>query len=153
MTRYAKSIRNWVLGVIFLVLTAIGIAIPVLPQVPFFVVALAFILPESRFLRKKYVDWKRRHPRFFKAIEDWRRARRLAHVERRFARHETRLRRERLFAEALSHGAAEAALRARVMDAGSGPPSGAGAAAAAPPAPPPPAAPAAAPAKPVGARV
>ena len=56
--------------------------IPGLPQVPCFVLSLIMILPESRWLRRRYVLYKRRHPRIFEAIESWRRERRLARIER-----------------------------------------------------------------------
>jgi uncharacterized membrane protein YbaN (DUF454 family) len=74
--KHLASVIRWVVFSIFALLGVIGLLIPVVPQIPFFIAALIVIMPESRWVRKKYILWRRRHPRFFHTIERWRRERR-----------------------------------------------------------------------------
>jgi uncharacterized membrane protein YbaN (DUF454 family) len=77
MTRHLSSILRWVAFTLFTLMGVVGLLIPVVPQIPFFIAALIVIMPESRWVRRQYILRRRRHPRFFHAIERWRRARRV----------------------------------------------------------------------------
>jgi polyisoprenoid-binding protein YceI len=77
---------RWSLFAALVLLGLIGVALPVVPQTIFFVGALLVIMPESRWVRRRYIQWRRRHPRFFHALERWRRGRREARQARKLAR-------------------------------------------------------------------
>ncbi len=78
VTKHLARVVRWILFVIFALIGLIGIAIPVMPQIPFLIAAAIVIMPESPAVRRKYVQWRKRHPAFFEAIERWRRTRREA---------------------------------------------------------------------------
>jgi UPF0716 family protein affecting phage T7 exclusion len=61
-----------------LILAGLVLAVPGIPGpgLRVILVGLLVILPESRWLRKRYVHFKRRHPRVFHAIEEYRKRRR-----------------------------------------------------------------------------
>jgi UPF0716 family protein affecting phage T7 exclusion len=96
MTSLVKRLARWTAAVILFVVGLV-LSLPGVPGPGFVVILLGVfvLLPESRWLRKKYVRFKRRHPRLFHFIES-RRARRrrwrYAHLERRRAREERRRR-------------------------------------------------------------
>lgn len=70
MTELLRRVVRWV-GAIALVLVGLALSIPGVPGPGFLVVLLGILvlLPESRWLRKKYASVKRRYPRVFHAIE------------------------------------------------------------------------------------
>jgi UPF0716 family protein affecting phage T7 exclusion len=61
-----------------LVIAGLLLSIPGVPGPGFVVVLIGLfvLLPESRWLRKRYVRFKRRHPRLFGAVERYRERRR-----------------------------------------------------------------------------
>lgn len=70
IARWAAAIATIVLG--------LALSIPGVPG-PGLLIALLgilILLPESRWLRKKYARYKRRYPRAFAALERWRRRKR-----------------------------------------------------------------------------
>jgi hypothetical protein len=72
-----KRVVRWTAGLV-LVMTGLVLSIPGVPG-PGILVALIGILvllPESRWLRKRYARLKRRHPRLFGPLERYRRRRR-----------------------------------------------------------------------------
>jgi hypothetical protein len=72
-----RRIGRWTAG---LVLISVGLAlsIPGIPGPGVLVVLLGVLvlLPESRWLRKRYARLKRKHPRVFSVLERYRRRRR-----------------------------------------------------------------------------
>jgi hypothetical protein len=73
-----KRVARWVGGT-FLVLLGLVLSLPFVPGPGVLVILLGVLvlLPESRWLQKKYVTAKRRYPRPFAALERrWRRSRR-----------------------------------------------------------------------------
>ena len=71
--------RLWIgVLIVLLVMVATVLSIPGVPGPGFvlYVAAFALVLGESRWLRKRYVLWKRHHPKLFKPFELWRRRRR-----------------------------------------------------------------------------
>lgn len=77
MTALLRRVVRWA-GAIALVLVGLALSIPGVPGPGFLVVLLGILvlLPESRWLRKKYASAKRRYPRVFHVIERRRRRRR-----------------------------------------------------------------------------
>ena len=71
--RVARVTAAAVLIVIGVLLSIPGIPGPGLLIV---LIGLLVLLPESRWLRKKYVHFKRRHPRIFHVVEQYRKRRR-----------------------------------------------------------------------------
>ena len=73
-----KRIARWV-GGILLLLGGLVLSVPGIPGpgIVVILVGVFVLLPESRWLRKKYAAVKRRYPRVFAAVERrWRRTRR-----------------------------------------------------------------------------
>lgn len=70
LTALLRRVGRWV-AAIALVLVGLALSIPGVPGPGFLVVLLGILvlLPESRWLRKKYAATKRRYPRVFHAIE------------------------------------------------------------------------------------
>jgi UPF0716 family protein affecting phage T7 exclusion len=83
MTVLAKRLARWV-AAILVILVGLFLSVPGVPGPGFFVIAfgLFLLLPESRWLRKKYVSFKRRHPKVFAPIERHRRRARLRRLVR-----------------------------------------------------------------------
>lgn len=69
-------IARWV-GGIALILVGLVLSIPGVPGPGILLILLGLfvLLPESRWLRKKYAALKRRYPRAFAVVERWRRRR------------------------------------------------------------------------------
>src|SRR5262245_48862927 len=82
LSRHVTRILRWTLFILLMALGLVALTLPIVPQLPFFIGAVIVIMPESRTVRKRYILWRRRHPRFFHAIERWRRQRREARTER-----------------------------------------------------------------------
>ena len=81
-----RTIRNVVLGIFFFVLGVIGVLIPVMPQVIFFVLSAVFFSLVSPRLRRAMRRFRQRHPSVEKAYAKWRekgRKRRLKHIRKR----------------------------------------------------------------------
>jgi hypothetical protein len=66
------SAVRWTVAAVLLVLFFVGLALPVIPQVPFLIGAFIVIAPESRWVRRKYISFRERHPKLFHPIESWR---------------------------------------------------------------------------------
>jgi UPF0716 family protein affecting phage T7 exclusion len=83
-----KRIARWVVAITLIVI-GLALSIPGVPGPGFLVILIGIfvLLPESRWLRKKYTALKRRYPRIFSPIETRRaRARQARHADRRSRR-------------------------------------------------------------------
>jgi uncharacterized membrane protein YbaN (DUF454 family) len=72
-----SRIKNLIWGIVFFILGVIGILIPIVPQVPFFIMSLLFfslVFPRVRKVLRRFLH---RHPKIAHAYKTWRnRARR-----------------------------------------------------------------------------
>lgn len=77
MTRLVKRIGRWTLAII-VILVGLVLTLPGIPGPGLLVVLIGvlLLLPESRWLRRRYVRLKRRYPRIFEPLERQRRRRR-----------------------------------------------------------------------------
>ena len=68
-----KRIARWTAGLALIVIGLV-LSIPGIPGPGILVILIGIfvLLPESRWLRKKYAALKRRYPRVFHPIESWR---------------------------------------------------------------------------------
>jgi hypothetical protein len=83
-----KRIVRWVVAITLIVI-GLALSIPGVPGPGFLVILIGIfvLLPESRWLRKKYTALKQRYPRIFSPIETRRaRARQARHADRRSRR-------------------------------------------------------------------
>lgn len=80
-----RKARNLALAIFFFLLGVIGVLIPVMPQVPFFVMSLIFLSLVSQRVRRLIRRFLHRHPRIAHAYKRWRDA----------ARRKRRLRKEK----------------------------------------------------------
>ena len=83
-----KRIARWAVA-LTLIVVGLALSIPGVPGPGFLVILIGIfvLLPESRWLRKKYAALKRRYPRIFSPIETRRaRARESRHADRRSRR-------------------------------------------------------------------
>jgi hypothetical protein len=83
-----KRIVRWVVAITLIVI-GLALSIPGVPGPGFLVILVGIfvLLPESRWLRKKYTALKQRYPRIFSPIETRRaRARQARHADRRARR-------------------------------------------------------------------
>lgn len=69
---HKRRLRNFLLGIGFFVLGVIGIFIPVMPQLIFFLLSLIFFSMVSQRLRRAMRRFRRRHPSLDKAYVKWR---------------------------------------------------------------------------------
>ena len=69
---HKRRLRNFFLGVGFFILGVIGIFIPVMPQLIFFLLSLIFFSMVSQRLRRAMRRYRRRHPTLDKAYVKWR---------------------------------------------------------------------------------
>jgi uncharacterized membrane protein YbaN (DUF454 family) len=74
-TRRNKA-RNLVLAIFFFILGVIGVLIPVMPQVIFFVMSLLFLSLVSPTVRRAVRRFLHRHPKMAHAYKHWRDKRR-----------------------------------------------------------------------------
>ncbi len=84
---HKRRTRNLVLGIVFFVLGVIGVLIPVVPQIPFFVMSLLFFSLVFPKVRRALRRWRHRHPKIDQAYRKWR--------EKARRRRQKRIRRER----------------------------------------------------------
>lgn len=77
MTGLVKRVGRWTLAIV-LILVGLVLTLPGIPGPGLLVVLIGVLvlLPESRWLRRRYVRVKRRYPRFFEPLERRRRRRR-----------------------------------------------------------------------------
>ena len=83
-----KRIARWVVALALIVI-GLALSVPGVPGPGFLVILIGIfvLLPESRWLRKKYAALKHRYPRIFSPIETRRaRARQARHADRRSRR-------------------------------------------------------------------
>jgi uncharacterized protein len=67
-----KKVRNLVLAIFFFILGVIGVLLPVVPQVPFFIMSLIFfslVFPRVRRALRRFLH---RHPKLAHAYKKWR---------------------------------------------------------------------------------
>ncbi|MGE5275548.1 MAG: DUF454 family protein [Acidobacteriota bacterium] len=83
------------MGIFFFILGVIGILIPVMPQVPFFVMSLLFFSLVFPPVRRRIWRFMHRHPRIAHAYRRWRNKARKKRLEI--------IRREKEFAARLRH--------------------------------------------------
>ncbi len=67
-----RKARNLALAIFFFLLGVIGVLIPVMPQVVFFVLSLIFLSLVSQRVRRAVRRLLRRHPRLARAYKQWR---------------------------------------------------------------------------------
>ena len=66
--------RNLLLGIFFFILGVIGILIPVMPQVPFFIMSALFFSLVFPKVRRAIRRFRHRHPKLDAAYKKWRAA-------------------------------------------------------------------------------
>ena len=69
---HRRRIRNTVFGILFFILGVIGIFIPVMPQIIFFLMSLVFFSMAFPSLRRRLRRFRRRHPSLDRAYVKWR---------------------------------------------------------------------------------
>jgi flagellar biosynthesis component FlhA len=69
---HRRRVRNTLLGILFFVLGVIGIFIPVMPQIIFFLLSLVFFFIAFPSLRRRLRRFRRRHPSLDRAYVKWR---------------------------------------------------------------------------------
>jgi uncharacterized membrane protein YbaN (DUF454 family) len=74
--RGRRQARNIALAVFFFILGIIGLLLPIVPQVPFFVMSLLFLSLASRRVHRKVRRFLNRHPKVEAAFRGWRHKRR-----------------------------------------------------------------------------
>ena len=72
IARRRSKTRNLLWGIFFFVLGVIGILIPVMPQVPFFIISLLFFSLVFPPIRRAIRRFLRRHPKVAHAYKKWR---------------------------------------------------------------------------------
>ena len=74
---HRRKARHLALAAFFFVLGVIGILIPVMPQVPFFIMSALFLSLVFPTFRRKLRRWRHRYPKLDASYKKWRsRARR-----------------------------------------------------------------------------
>ena len=69
---HRRRVRNTLLGVLFFILGVIGVFIPVMPQIIFFLMSLVFFSMAFPSLRRRLRRFRRRHPSLDRAYGKWR---------------------------------------------------------------------------------
>jgi len=69
---HRRRMRNLAWGIFFFILGVIGILIPVMPQIPFFVMSLLFFSLVFPKVRRALRRWRHRHPKVDQAYRKWR---------------------------------------------------------------------------------
>jgi uncharacterized membrane protein YbaN (DUF454 family) len=69
---HRRRTRNLLLGIFFFILGVIGVLIPVMPQIPFFVMSLLFFSLVFPKVRRALRRWRHRHPKVDEAYRKWR---------------------------------------------------------------------------------
>jgi uncharacterized membrane protein YbaN (DUF454 family) len=79
--RRRSKTHNLVYGTLFFLLGVVGLLIPVVPQVPFFVMSALFFSLVFPGVRRRLRRWRLKHPRLDASYRKWRgRARRKRHA-------------------------------------------------------------------------
>ncbi len=88
-TRARRSkTRNLALAVFFFIVGVIGVLVPIMPQVPFFVMSALFLSLVFPKVRRTLRRWRHRYPRLDASYKKWRgraRRKRQEHIRRRRA--------------------------------------------------------------------
>jgi uncharacterized membrane protein YbaN (DUF454 family) len=74
--RGRRRARNIALAVFFFIVGVIGVMVPIMPQVPFFVMSLLFLSLVSRRVHRGARRFLRRHPKVEASYHNWRHKRR-----------------------------------------------------------------------------
>lgn len=74
--RGRRQARNIALSIFFFILGVIGLLLPIVPQVPFFVMSLLFLSLASRRVHRHARRFLHRHPKVEAAFRGWRHKRR-----------------------------------------------------------------------------
>ncbi|MGH9315875.1 MAG: DUF454 family protein [Thermoanaerobaculia bacterium] len=69
---HRRKVRNLALAIFFFVLGVIGVLIPVMPQVAFFVISLIFLSLVSQRVRRVIRRFLHHHPKIAHAYKRWR---------------------------------------------------------------------------------
>jgi uncharacterized membrane protein YbaN (DUF454 family) len=80
-----SRVKNLAWAVIFFILGVIGVMVPVMPQIPFFVMSVLFLSLVFPSVRRRLRRFLHRHPRVARAYKKWkdrRRKKRLARIRR-----------------------------------------------------------------------
>jgi hypothetical protein len=67
-----RKIRNLALGIGFFVLGVIGVLVPIMPQVPFFIMSALFFSLVFPRVRRALRRFRHRHPKLDEAYRKWR---------------------------------------------------------------------------------
>jgi len=79
--RRRSKTHNLVYAVLFFLLGVIGVLVPVMPQVPFFIMSVLFLSLVFPGVRRRLRRWRLRHPRLDASYRKWRaRSRRKRHA-------------------------------------------------------------------------
>jgi uncharacterized membrane protein YbaN (DUF454 family) len=70
--RRRSRTHNIVYAVLFFVLGVIGVLVPVMPQVPFFVMSALFLSLVFPRVRRTLRRWRHRHPKLDASYKKWR---------------------------------------------------------------------------------
>jgi len=84
--RGRRRARNIALAVFFFIVGVIGVLVPVMPQVPFFVMSLLFLSLVSPRVHRAVRRFLHRHPKIEASFRNWRhrrRAKRRKRIQRR----------------------------------------------------------------------
>ena len=71
-----RRARNLALAVFFFILGVIGVLVPIMPQVPFFVMSLLFLTLVSKRVHGAVRRFLHRHPKVKASFHNWRHRRR-----------------------------------------------------------------------------
>ncbi|HEY3203640.1 MAG TPA: DUF454 family protein [Thermoanaerobaculia bacterium] len=66
------KIRNLILAIVFFILGVIGVLIPVMPQIAFFIMSAIFLSLVFPSVRRAIRRFRHRHPRLEKIYREWR---------------------------------------------------------------------------------
>ena len=67
-----RKARHLVLALFFFILGVIGVLVPIMPQVPFFVMSALFFALVFPSLRRRLWRWKKKYPKFDASYLKWR---------------------------------------------------------------------------------
>lgn len=80
--RRRSKTHNLAYAIGFFILGVIGVLVPIMPQVPFFIMSALFFSLVFPRVRRALRRWRRKYPRLDAAYQKWRgRARRKRHAE------------------------------------------------------------------------
>jgi uncharacterized membrane protein YbaN (DUF454 family) len=67
-----SKVKNLVWGVVFFILGVIGVLVPIMPQIPFFIMSVLFFSLVFPSVRRKLRRFLHRHPKVAHAYKKWR---------------------------------------------------------------------------------